>query len=611
MGGNQGSWAPAGAGAPRRAVALLLSLAAVAGITDLSRLPPANASPINPTIGISAEIPSIAIRVQARGRGNRGGQSSTQDNGQGNGQANGQGNGQASGQGEGQANGPGNGQANGPGNGQANGQGNGQANGQGNGQANGQGNGQANGQGNGQANGQGNGQANGQGNGQGNGQANGQANGQGNGQANGQGNGQGNGQANGQGNGQANGQGNGQANGQGNGQANGQGNGQANGQGNGQANGQGNGQANGQGNGQANGQGNGQANGQGNGQANGPGNGPAIGLAIAPEDGPPPAQAAATSAAEAVITQIQNLIEREIEPKNGANFNAALAGVYQHSFRDGLSVFTLSGVSRERHDGFTITSPIGSFDGAGFEIWTYGLTTGVRWDASDALGLQPSTLVFGGFGNISSSDLKVGGGSEPLIGEGAVRSYGLGGYSLFNSRPFYMLGIASHSWAHADLTSPTGEADVSPDSRGYIVSGSIGALLPAGGAFLDLRVGTTFAKGHIDDYRDAAGIAFTDSDLSEASGSASAKLLFTEHLQGTTLKPFLQAGVTQRFDQSNEIVADGVPYSFHDADLSIFGRIGVDISHGEGLQSYISVRGDKSEDREGIAGQFGFTLKLD
>jgi len=205
----------------------------------------------------------------------------------------------------------------------------------------------------------------------------------------------------------------------------------------------------------------------------------------------------------------------------------------------------------------------------------------------------------------------VGGDGEPLIGEGAIRSYALGAYSLFNSRPFYMLGIASHSWAHADLNSAIDGADASPDSRGYLLSGNIGALLPAGGAFLDLRVGATFAQGQIDNYRDSAGIAYTDADISDTSGSASAKLLFTHQAQWATLKPFVQAGVTQRFDESNEVLADGVPYSFHDADFSVFGRVGVDISHGDSFQAYVAVRGEKSEDRDSIAGQVGFTLKLD
>lgn len=324
-----------------------------------------------------------------------------------------------------------------------------------------------------------------------------------------------------------------------------------------------------------------------------------------------PSQSSALTGAATAISQVQNLVDREIQPSDGANLNLTLSGAYQYSLRDGLSVFTVSGVSREQHDGFTITSPTGSFEGSAFEVWTYGLTAGTRWDASNTLGLQPNALVLGGFGNVSSSDLKVGAGSEPLIGEGSIRSYAVGGYSLFNARPFYVLGIASQSWAHADLTSTASDTQASSDSAGYIVSGNIGALLPAGEAFLDLRLGTSFTKGQVDDYKDGAGTAYTDGEIRETSGSASAKLLFTEHLLGATLKPFVQAGVTQRFDDSNKVLADGVPYSFDDADLSVFGRLGVDISHGDTVQSYIAVRGEKSEDRESLAGQVGFTLKFE
>ena len=326
---------------------------------------------------------------------------------------------------------------------------------------------------------------------------------------------------------------------------------------------------------------------------------------------PAHAKASAITGGQTAVTQILNMVERNIEPNDGANFNGALSGVYQYNFRDGLSLFKLSGISRERHDGFTVTTPTGSYNGASFDTWTYGLTAGASWDASNAFGLEPNTIVFGGFGNLSTSDLKVGGGSEPLIGEGTARSLGLGGYALYNIRPFYMLGIASHSWGQADINDARGEADIAPNSTGYVFSGNIGTLLPAGPGALDLRLGATFANGQIDDYRDATGTSYTDTQLSETSGSASAKLLFTEDLQWATLKPFVQAGVTQRFDQANEVFVDGVPYRFHDDDLSVFGRIGVDVSLGDSVQSYIAVRGEKSSDREGIAAQAGFTLKLD
>ena len=326
---------------------------------------------------------------------------------------------------------------------------------------------------------------------------------------------------------------------------------------------------------------------------------------------PAQAKASALTGGQTAVSQIQNMVERNIEPNDGANFNGALSGVYQYNFRDGLSLFKLSGISHERHDGFTVTTPTGSYNGASFDSWTYGLTAGASWDASNAFSLEPNTIVFGGFGNLSTSHLEVGGGSEPLIGDSTARSVGLGGYALYNSRPFYMLGIASHSWGHADINDARGKADISPNSTGYVVSGNIGTLLPAGPGALDLRLGATFANGQIDDYRDATGTSYTDTQLSETGGSASAKLLFTEDLQWATLKPFVQAGVTQRFDQSNEVFVDGVPYRFNDDDLGVFGRIGVDISLGDSVQSYIAVRGEKSSDREAIAAQAGFTLKLD
>jgi outer membrane autotransporter protein len=77
-----------------------------------------------------------------------------------------------------------------------------------------------------------------------------------------------------------------------------------------------------------------------------------------------------------------------------------------------------------------------------------------------------------------------------------------------------------------------------------------------------------------------------------------------------TIRPFAQAGVTQRFDQENRVEIDGVAYSFSDADFSLFGRVGLDIDW-DCFQAYLAFKGENGADRNVISGQIGITVKLD
>lgn len=322
-------------------------------------------------------------------------------------------------------------------------------------------------------------------------------------------------------------------------------------------------------------------------------------------------QSTAVTATEAVTTQVQQVVEDGAELKSGESMNGALSAVQHYGLRNGLSVFTVSGISRMRHDGFTISTPDKSFKSSAFESIAYGLTVGTRWDASKQFDLTANKLIFGAFGNGSLTDLSVGGDDDLLVGNGQVTSFTAGGYSLYNAQPFYLLGIASYSWAWSDMDGNGDYGDMSVQSDGYLLSGNIGALLPMGQASLDLRVGTTFSEGFVANYTDGNGAFYSDAELREVNGSASAKLVFTEKFEQMTLRPFVQAGVNQRLDQTNEVVIDGIAHNFDDADFSVFGRVGIDINHTDQIQSYFAMRGEKSEDREEIAGQLGLTFKLD
>jgi outer membrane autotransporter protein len=115
--------------------------------------------------------------------------------------------------------------------------------------------------------------------------------------------------------------------------------------------------------------------------------------------------------------------------------------------------------------------------------------------------------------------------------------------------------------------------------------------------------------GSFDDYQDSAGAVYQDASVRETSGTGSAKLFFSHKLDDAVFRPFAQAGFSKRFDGENTVTVDGAEFSYDDADLTAFGRIGIDIDHGE-IQSYFALRGDASNDYRAISGQVGITFKL-
>ncbi|MBC8048894.1 MAG: autotransporter outer membrane beta-barrel domain-containing protein [Chitinophagales bacterium] len=403
---------------------------------------------------------------------------------------------------------------------------------------------------------------------------------------------------------------------------NGNGNGNAgngnNGNGNGNAgngnNGNGNGNAgngnNGNGNGNAgngnNGNGNGNAGNGNNGNGNN-GNGNAV------SGSGEPSQTTTSVVNKTFTNQVQQIIEKEMDEGAPGAAGAALSGMQQHNFHDSLSLFTISSVSWMRHDGLTVFDPDGKSKSASFETVTYGLTAGARLDASALFNLKPDTVTFGGFGNYTTSDFSTGELSSATgLGKGDLQSYAIGGYSVVNAKPFYLLGIFGHSWGDPSFTDTSNQSKASYETAGYVASLHAGVIVPAGAGFkIDFRAGLTHASSEADNYNDSAGVTYNDPHTDETNGSASAKIFSSSNYGDWTLRPFFQGGVSYRFSYENEVVVDGTAFRFDDADESFFGRVGLDLDHKNGLQSFLSVRGDASPDSEGLTGQAGLTIKLD
>lgn len=281
-----------------------------------------------------------------------------------------------------------------------------------------------------------------------------------------------------------------------------------------------------------------------------------------------------------------------------------------------LSMFMVSGVKKLSHDGFSTTSLLGNGTTPAFDETDYGLTVGIRWDASRHFDLAPNTFTFGLVGNYTHTDLDFGTNATlaPFLdksGTAEVDSWSAGAFGLITDGHKY--GLLT---LNATLGSPETEnfalaSTAEYNTFGIAASAVSGVLIPVGQATLDLRGGFTFISASGDDFTDSAGVRFRDAELEEISGEVSARLFQVMRLESGTLRPFIQGGLSQRLHYSNEVEVEGVKFSFEDADTTAFARVGVDFDIDRSLQAYVSVRGDVSESIEAISAQIGLTLKLD
>ena len=281
-----------------------------------------------------------------------------------------------------------------------------------------------------------------------------------------------------------------------------------------------------------------------------------------------------------------------------------------------LSMFMVSGVKNLSHDGFSTTSLLGNGTTPAFDETDYGLTLGIRWDASRHFDLAPNTLTFGAIGNYTHTDLDFGTNAAlaPYLdksGKAEVDSWSAGAFGLITDGRKYGLLTLNATFGSPETENFALASTAEYSSFGIAASAMSGVLIPVGRATLDLRGGFTFISASGDDYTDSAGVHYSNAELEEISGEFSARLFQVVKLESGTLRPFIQGGLTQRLHYSNEVEVEGVRFSFDDADTTVFARAGIDFDIGRSLQAYLAVRGDVNESIEAITAQVGLTFKMD
>lgn len=281
-----------------------------------------------------------------------------------------------------------------------------------------------------------------------------------------------------------------------------------------------------------------------------------------------------------------------------------------------LSMFIISGVQHFSHDGYDVSSVSGNGRTANFDETDYGLTLGMRLDASEYVGLDKHSTTVGFFTNYTHSDIDLGttpalAGRFSSIGSADVDSWSVGTYGLFTQGSHYGLVTVTGTIGLPDAENAVFGATSDYNTYGFSASAMAGKLIDLGEAKLDLRGGLVYIHANGDDHTDSAGNRFRDARLQDLSGTVSVRIFTNVTRDDYKLKPFAQVGLTQRFLYDNEVTVNDEEFSFDDADTTLFGRVGFDFNLSDSTQAYVAVRGDINEDVEAIAGQVGMTIKLD
>jgi outer membrane autotransporter protein len=242
---------------------------------------------------------------------------------------------------------------------------------------------------------------------------------------------------------------------------------------------------------------------------------------------------------------------------------------------------------------------------------------GVLWDASSAFGLERGTLHLGFTGGLGDKDVQVKASGMlrdmGLAHSGAARltSTSVGAFSLLTTGPWYAGSIVGGGLGRSESRNYLLGSKSDYDTSTIVAAGVVGAIVPLSEAVrFDLRsmlaYQRTLGEGHVD----SLGVVYGDHTIEALSATLSGRLFAVFRPGSVTLRPYLQAGVTQRLHYDDRLQIGNVAFTLEEADTTFFAAGGLDLEIGRTLQLSAGVRQEHSDDLDSLAGRLGVLIKL-
>jgi hypothetical protein len=271
------------------------------------------------------------------------------------------------------------------------------------------------------------------------------------------------------------------------------------------------------------------------------------------------------------------------------------------------------------HDGYRINAGDGASCGSTLPFETTQRTQlpGVVWDASTALGLKKGTLHLGLSGGAMETNTEI----RPTAalrdagitqgGAARLTSWSIGGFSLLTTDNWYAGTAVGSAWGRVESQNFLLGSDSDYGTSTFVAAGFVGTIVPLTEALrFDLRGTLTYQRTIGEAHVDTLGMAYGDHTIATADAMLSGRLFGIFRQGSLTLRPFVQAGVTQHLQYDNQLEVGGVNFIYQEADTSVFAATGLDLEISNALQLSVGVRQDYSGDSESFTGRLGFTARF-
>jgi hypothetical protein len=249
-------------------------------------------------------------------------------------------------------------------------------------------------------------------------------------------------------------------------------------------------------------------------------------------------------------------------------------------------------------------------------------------DATRWFGPLPvSQWRLGLFGGVVNTDTDLG--AAPALGfsnsgSGENRSFVIGGSSLMRNGPVYFLTTVSGNFGDTDVVNNALGSRGSFDTRGTLVSGTSGIIIPVSGGpvMADLRGGITYARHEGGGYIDSDSYALNATKIKEWSGDASVTLFRDWAYAGAIVRPFITTGVRHRFDYDHSISApaqnvvgipilvNGYTVTYTSANTAWHVEGGMRLGNAGPVRFNSAVRYEASSDYDALSWRIGATMPL-
>ena len=191
-------------------------------------------------------------------------------------------------------------------------------------------------------------------------------------------------------------------------------------------------------------------------------------------------------------------------------------------------------------------------------------------------------------------------------GNGTNQGGMAGAYVVYGQGTTYALASLTGFWGNTDVDFDDRDASGSYDTSGYGLTATIGRQLPIDATrTIDLRGSLGYLSFQGDAFTDSVGFDYGSSEVSFGFVKFQPALFWTVPIRDTTIRPYVRAELSQRFDYKNTASFEGEDFAYSDDDFSVAAMLGTDYAARENLTISGEIAAYASGDMNALTAKLG------